>query len=210
MRQAGSTCIFCTVRSAAPAFASSTPAHALVPPEKRLPTLPVTHTHTHTGATKQQVKDQADRLAAAVAALLGPGASRPFVAATTGGPADGMAADPAGEGTLRVQSLPVGRPASGPGLPQDGFMQFEGLTYGPEEQASFSIQGGAAATSGQVGARSMPGAPVAEPLSVTLAAAGDDPLALHQHAADPARWGWLGGRKGWQAQLQAAGARQLC
>lgn len=138
------------------------------------------------GATPQQVRDQADRLAAAVAQLLGPGASSPFVAEAAGGPSDGMAPDAAGESTFSVQSVsvPVGRPASGPGLPKDGFMQFEGLTYGPEE--SFSIQSSAGGSS--VDARSMPGAPVAPPLSVTLAVAGADPLALHQHAADPTRW----------------------
>lgn len=137
------------------------------------------------------MSDQANRLTAAVTKLLGPGAAGAFVAGTAGGAA--AAQQGSGDQRIQAQSLLVGTAPTGGALLDDGFMQFEGPSYGP---AAFAIQEGKAPGAAAAGAATDAAGKDAgtghdAALEVTVAAAGADPLALHKHADDAARCGRL-------------------
>lgn len=147
----------------------------------------LTHLPSSTvGTNRAMVADQDDRLTAAVTKLLGPGATNTFVAALTGGPGadDGTgefavtSGGGAGQGA-QVEPTPAGQTAALPFLLADGFMQFEGPSF------SSQSTGGKPAADLSVQEASVQDAAPA-PLRVTLAATGDDPLALCEHASDTA------------------------
>lgn len=160
------------------------------------------------GATRWQVADQADRLTAAVTKLLGPGrATGAFVAATAGG----AAAQPAsGDQRIQAQSLLVGSAPTGDALLDDGFMQFEGPSYGPA--GAFAIQEGEATTA-TAGTETGASTGSDATLTVTVAAAGADPLALHKHADDATRCAGLAcgalARCAWRACCPAGQAVEV-
>lgn len=198
----------CTAgRCRRPASAPSAQPARVMPAALPTPRRHTPRTTAAAGATQTQVADQASRVVAAVAKLLGRHASEaPFVAAVAGGPgaeealgegAFRVASAGAGGGLYRIQSAPGANPftSASPfnGL-ADGWLQFEGPSYTSLSTQSADAQedaGGEHADKGSVkdkgkGALSKkdtnndPGSAVV----VTLAAPSGDPEALYSRATD--------------------------
>ncbi|KAL4431388.1 hypothetical protein ABPG75_006644 [Micractinium tetrahymenae] len=161
---------------------------ARAPPPAPAPALPRTGANVtlSLAGMPTQVADQKARLEAAVAALLGAGVNgSPFVAeakptaapAPAAASASGSAAADAGAGGSSSDSTgSVGAKSVQESGAGGSWVPLEGPSH-----VTYSAGG-----SGTLGARSMD-AESAVYVQVTLAAAGSDPLALYQHAAQPTR-----------------------